>query len=290
MVLYDNALNLNKIIIDSRFKSTASASDSDFIVELPETVSLPPGTRCYVTEVSLCHSWYSIEEGVNDKLFFSYVKNEQRYDAILTLAASNYTLDSLISHLRDLFRDKLATSPSWVTQGFMPMILPEGATGQLFILNVNVVDTGNFYIWSNDNIQKESFYYAWTGGAYNVSFPGYRNRLLKNFTTQANSTTKPFKSGFIDLLTHHIIYIRSPQLGTFQNIGPQGERDILKKVMVSVPFGDLITDHWLNTEDFTDCSRLTFKTLRFRVTDVYGIPINLHGHHISFSLVFSSSQ
>ena len=207
----------------------------------------------------------------------------------MTLAASNYTLDTLITHLRDLFQQKLATSPSWLTQGFMPMILPEGATGQLFISNVNVVDTGNFYIWSDSELRKESFYYAWTAGAYNVSFPGSCNRLLKNFKTQVNSPYNSFKSGFIDLLTHHTIYIRSPQLGTFQNIGPQGERDILKKVMVTVPFGDLITDHWLNTEDFTDCSRLTLKT-RFRVTDVYGVPINLHGHHISFSLVFISSQ
>ena len=110
MSLYNDTLNLNKIIIDSRFKSPASVSDSDFIIELPETITLPPGTRCYVSEVSLCHSWYSIEEGVNDKLLFSFIQNTQRYDGLLTLTPQNYSLEALSRHIWDLFRNLLRNS------------------------------------------------------------------------------------------------------------------------------------------------------------------------------------
>jgi hypothetical protein len=232
---------------------------------------------------------------VNDKLFFSFtgVLN-LRFDALITLKPSNYTLDTLTTHLAELFSSTLATAPPWVKLNFIPSVMSNPSMGRIYINNVKrdvLLDEGwRFYIWSDEDIQKESFFTAWRGGIYNVMYPGSCNRLLKNFATQTNSFSNGFRSGFIDLLNHHTIYIRSAQLGTFQNIGPQGERDILKKIMVSVPFGSLITDTLLQTEDFTDCSRLSLKTLHFRVTDVYGYPLNMHGHHISFSLVFSSAQ
>ena len=120
-----------------------------------------------------------------------------------------------------------------------------------------------------------------------MTYPASLNGVLRNYKTQTNNNLYPFNSGFIDTIRHHNIYIKCGQLGTFQNIGPQGERDILKKVLVDVSFGQLITDKWIQTEDFTDCSRLTLKTLHFRVTDVFNNPIDLHGHHVSFSLVFT---
>ena len=227
MSLYNDTLNLNKIIIDSRFKSPASVSDSDFIIEIPETITLPAGTRCYVTEVSLCHSWYSIEENVNDKLFFSFTGVpglNLRFDALITLKPSNYTLDTLTTHLQELFASTIATAPAWVKLNFIPSVMSNPSMGRIYINNVKrdlLLDEGwRFYIWSDEDIQKESFFTAWRGGVYNVMYPGSCNRLLRNFTTRTNSYSNAFGSGFIDLLNHHTIYIRSAQLGTFQNIGP----------------------------------------------------------------------
>jgi hypothetical protein len=95
--------------------------------------------------------------------------------------------------------------------------------------------------------------------------------------TQANSKTNPFESGFIDTISHHTKYIKCAQLGTFQNIGPQGERDFLKKVLVNVQFGEVIADPWIQVEDITDCSRLAFRYLNLKITDVSNIALNLHG-------------
>ena len=77
-------------------------------------------------------------------------------------------------------------------------------------------------------------------------------------------------------------------MGSLLNIGPRGERNILKKVIVTSGYGNIITDSLLNTDDFTDCSRQQLKTLDFRLTDVYGNPMNLHGSNISFSVVFNN--
>ena len=288
MSTYEQGLMLNKICVDSRFRSPSSKSDSDFTIELPETIMLPPGTKCYVTDVSIVHSWYSIERDTSDKLFFTYKKNDDTFNVIITLASQNYSLDSLADEIKNRFSQTLASSPAWVRNSFKPNVTAYGTLGIITIANSVFEDTGMFYIWSDEDLQKTSFHREWDGGYYNIFYPGTINKKIKNYKTQTNTAVNPFASGFVDLLTHHNIYIKSSQLGSFQNIGPNGERDILKKVLVAVPFGELIADFWINDQDFTDCSKLTLKTLHFRVTDVYNIPLNLNGHHVSFSLIFSS--
>ena len=57
-----------KVIIDSR---TAVAGDAeDFTVDLPSTLQLPPNTACSVLDVALSYSFYTMEVGQNDKLYF----------------------------------------------------------------------------------------------------------------------------------------------------------------------------------------------------------------------------
>ena len=62
-------LTVNKICVDSRFRTAQSVSDTDFSIELPETVFLPSGTKCYVSEVSLVHAWYTVEKNQNNNFF-----------------------------------------------------------------------------------------------------------------------------------------------------------------------------------------------------------------------------
>jgi len=95
-----------------------------------------------------------------------------------------------------------------------------------------------------------------------------------------------FEGGSYNGLPHHTVYLVCPQLGNYRSIGPMGERNILKKIVIQANPLDVMTDAWLNPEDFSDVSRLTLKSLSFRLTDVYGNTINLHGQHISFTLIF----
>lgn len=288
MSLYESGLTLNKICIDSRFRSPLSRSDSDFSIELPEAVYLPLGTRCYVCEISIVHAWYTIEENINDKLYFSYTNAAGTYSTIITLSSKNYDLNTLAEELQLKLSTMQAASPEWVQDSFNATVDSDNTRGTISISNGITDPNGKFFIWSDADLGKPDFREQWTGGYYDPFVPQSINKLIKNYVTQTNNNSNPFTSGFVDTMTHHNIYIKSPQLGAFQNIGPQGERDILKKVVVDVPFGQLITDNYsLNNEDFTDCSRLTLKTLNFRVTDVYNNTLKLNGHHVSFSLIFS---
>ena len=60
-------LKFKKVYIDSSYK--VSGTSSNFVIDLPETVQLEDNMLCQIHEVSIPHSWYSIQKGVNDRLF-----------------------------------------------------------------------------------------------------------------------------------------------------------------------------------------------------------------------------
>ena len=65
-------LPTNKIFIDSRFKSSDSASHSDFKIDLPLNFLMPEDTGFYIDDVCIPHSWYPIEAGRNTQLVVTY--------------------------------------------------------------------------------------------------------------------------------------------------------------------------------------------------------------------------
>ncbi len=96
----------------------------------------------------------------------------------------------------------------------------------------------------------------------------------------------PYISGVLDLQLIRNIYFHSPNLSNFNTIGPLSESSIIKKNAVSADYNQMIFDQVLVSNDFIECSR-QWRQLEFSLKDVKGNIINLHGSHISFSLIFS---
>ena len=61
-------LPVKKIYIDTKKKTADSISNSNFQYEIPETIALPHNTIFYIDDVCIPHSWYTIEDGVNDRI------------------------------------------------------------------------------------------------------------------------------------------------------------------------------------------------------------------------------
>ena len=51
-------LNVTLVVV---FRTSGSASDSDFRFELKEQLYLPDNTACYVDDISILHTWRTIE-------------------------------------------------------------------------------------------------------------------------------------------------------------------------------------------------------------------------------------
>ena len=71
-------LPIKKIYIDSRFKSSDSASDSDFKIDLPITFLMPEDTGFYIDDVCIPHTWYPISER-NNLIAFKYNNTSNCY-------------------------------------------------------------------------------------------------------------------------------------------------------------------------------------------------------------------
>ena len=63
--------------------------------------------------------------------------------------------------------------------------------------------------------------------------------------------------------------------------------DVLKKIPVSVDFGNLIiTPDEFTEADLIDVGGKCFKQVDFTVTDVFGVEVDLQNIPVSFSLAF----
>ena len=92
---------INKIFIDSRYKTSSSASDSDFVVELNENIELSDGIGCIVTDITLPHTWYNVNEN-NNNFYFRTVVNSISNDYLITLPVENYNFYNLRDRLLSL--------------------------------------------------------------------------------------------------------------------------------------------------------------------------------------------
>ena len=97
-----------KAYVDSRFRTRGSNSDSDFKIELKEALDLPCNTVCYVDDISIPHTWRTIE---SHNMFYVIFKTgylngfEMAYNwdpFVLTLPEGNYTGASLATAIQDL--------------------------------------------------------------------------------------------------------------------------------------------------------------------------------------------
>ena len=50
----------SKIYIDTKYRAADSVSSSDFKIELPETPTLPPNTKAYLTDISMVNAMTTI--------------------------------------------------------------------------------------------------------------------------------------------------------------------------------------------------------------------------------------
>ena len=89
---------IQKVYIDSIYKTNGSISNSDFKLELQRELDLPDNTVCYTDDTSIPHSWYSID--LNSRLYIKRVygdNDSQTTGTILTIPVGSYNTARLAS-------------------------------------------------------------------------------------------------------------------------------------------------------------------------------------------------
>ncbi len=258
-------LPIKKIYIDSRFKSSDSASNSDFKIDLPTTLLMPEDTGFYIDDVCVPHTWFPVEAGRNDAIVFQFAIETKA----ISVAPGNYSVKDLgVAIVAAMNAEVHVTA---FESGY------DAKTNSLTIKLASGYSTNQFEIYTDDALKQMGYTYK------------TMNTLLKNFTPKGFSNN-PFVSGYIDMYPLRNIYMSCSGLGNFNTMSISGDRNIIKKIPVTTGHGDVIFDQTVTGMDYLDCSHQTLSRISFQLKDVYGSIIDLHGNHISFSIVFSRVQ
>ena len=280
------SLPIKKLYIDTKYKSRESVSNSNFKIDLPQTLLFPDNTVFYIDDISIPHSWHTVEENVNDKLYIMVSPLNPNSDntgvewIIATISPGNYNGVELAVELETKMQSSINNS-------FFPNLLKSSYNSKKNSISIyHDYADWKFKVLTDDDIYTK-LNDTWLGASYDNSNPHSINDIIGNhinnspFYTSAN----PY-SGALNLQPIRNIYIHS-SLGNYNTMSNWGSQAIVKKVPVTANSGDYIFDQVMTGNDFGDCSKQTLRTVSFELKDVHGNYVNLHGNNLSLSIIFS---
>ena len=177
------ALPVKKIYVDSQYKTANSQSTSSFSIELPHSIYMPANSIFMIDDVCIPNAWYTVEEGINDKLYFFFINTSTSSTSNGARLATNLktALDSTI--IGSLICSPLSASFNAVE----------------FNINISTTDGANRWYILTDNDLKTRL-----GGLFTASFdnqnPATMNDILRNYSDNSQySSSRTDESDFLNL-------------------------------------------------------------------------------------------
>jgi hypothetical protein len=249
-----------KLYIDSRFRTAGSASHSDFTFQLPRSIELPAGTRAVVDSVQIPNVFPTVEPGRSLLYLFVTEVGTAPVEVVVPLVAGHYNAFTLASHLQD---------------------------------QLNASNYGAWTVAYNESTGRLSL---------NVEGSGIVVRLLGRDSARPNDALEVIGAGevgivlingFPEILPHHIdivgvrvLFLASPNFGAYNCLGPRGESDYIRQIMVNEGYSGYITDKLNHPAEYIDVGGTQLQSLKFRLVDGKGEVVDMKGRSIAFSIIF----
>ena len=278
----NNNINIRKIYIDTRYKRNQYGSNTEFEIDLPQTVECPEGTQMYVDEIVLPNTITTIQKDVNDKLYFAVFYNTTVKYRSITLTEQNYTLSYFANQLKTLMNqeintnecefninynnDKLTISISLNDKRF---IKPEPMTWEIF----------------SDEALIEGVYDSTT-----ILNPASCNEILQNANKPIFATwhfAGETADYHVDLHTTRNLYLLA-DIGEYRTLTnfPWTGSSIIKKIQMNAPYNETLFFNVVLPYDCSHVSGQSFNRIKFRLVNSKGLQPNLKNNW-SFSLIFT---
>ena len=275
-------LKFKQVYIDSSYK--LNGTSSEFTIDLPETVQLEDNMLCQIREVSIPHSWYSINNTHNN-LYFRHqvlppaIPSGAIYREI-PIPEGNYTASELTTELETQLNKYFDTvdRPNTYTVRY-------NATTNKIRIAVNFSEV-IFVVLTDGGVAP--FVGSFLDDV-DVNYLNSINRVLMgNLTPAPDAYTNlaPYITNFIDLVPFKSLCLHCNEMSNFNQLTVAGNSSIIKKINVTVPCLGIINDNELSNFDYIDVSNKYVRRLNFRLTNNLNQVINLHGIDISFTLTF----
>jgi hypothetical protein len=249
-----------KLYIDSRFRTAGSASHSDFTFQLPRSIELPAGTRAVVDSVQIPNVFPTVEPGRSLLYLLVTDVGTPSVEIVVPLVTGHYNAYTLTSHLQD---------------------------------QLNASGYGAWTVGYNESTGRLSL---------NVEGSGLVVRLLPRDSARPNDALEVIGAdeggltlinGFPEILPHHIdivgvrvLFLASPNFGAYNCLGPRGESDYIRQIMVNEGYSGYITDKLNHPAEYIDVGGAQLQSLKFKLVDGKGEVVDMKGRSIAFSIIF----
>jgi hypothetical protein len=264
-----------RIYVDSRFRTTDSASASDFTVELHETVRLPDRCRVRLHDISIPYAWRTVEAGLNQLLFLEELRNGGSARRVLTLPPGQYDGRSLATTLQALMN----ADHSW-TGAVNPYTVSYSEQRGTIGVQLSPSLVGHWTFWPDTMLRQLTM---WPGA--DPRNPRSFNRNLRVSELILSSPIAPYESEFVDLMTIKDMYVHTSSFGLLSNVGPSpGDTTCLAKVSVDVGYGYLVYSDGSSWEYADAAGGQLLRRISFQLRDPTGALVPLHGCDWSFCL------
>ena len=277
------SLPIKKIYLDSRYKRHDSLSNSNCKFDLRQPIHVPLNCVAYIDDIQIPNTWYNVSN-TNNKLYIRSVNSTgTENDHIITMDAKNYTLPLLGAELNTKLSAVFGSALTCSANDRRGTISFVSSTG-----HIHTIFSDEELADMTTTLAGDPYDSGWLGGTINGTNPLTMNDVIKvSGKTEYSQAGGTVETGFISLRSVHNIYITSPNLGSFDTLGPRGEQNIVKKVPVTSDFGYVIFDSVVSEHDYIDVSKGYFKTIEMTLRDVRGNVIDINKAHWSASIVFS---
>ena len=267
--------NWRRIVIDSRFRTRASVSNSDFMVSLPYAVTVPAGSSMYADSICLSHAWPTVQTGINDHLYVQERVTGQASDTLRTiqLDAGTYNAEELKNHVVAKLNGVGKVVPGTYAANVQH--------GKLTLSNDVLLANGKAYVYS-----KSASDVAYLQNLVPVYIGADCCELLGLWDTPGwIFDGQSWTAQYMDLQHHKQLFLCS-DIGESSMMLMNGDTSCIRRILLAGMQGDVVTDvlsTGLSSVSFG--SDTTFQLMRFQLKGHDGKIVNLANHQLSFELI-----
>ena len=283
-----------RVVIDSRYKTADSNSDSDFSIDLVYPMLIPKGSLMYVEGISLSHSWPVIQKDLNDKVYvleqIGSPGSSADSNRIAVLTPGTYNSVQLAGELQSKLN---AASALASVGGGSYQYTCTVDDGRITVMHNIPNSIGRGYLYAKDYTDDPATYlssptlhasaYPRPNGQAANEILGYLSNVQNDvYIHSANSVI----FSYLDLQRHKQLFLCAPGLGESSMQLLNGDTTCIRRILVSTMQGEIITDT-LQTglAAITFTADETITRIHFILKGWDGRPVTTAGHQLSFELV-----
>ena len=275
------SLDVKKVYVDTRWRTSDSKSSTDFSIELPRSFTVPDNVVAYIDDIVLPVSFPTIYDR-NNTLYFEYAYTSGNGFDSVAINTGNYTGATFSEALKNKL-NAWAQAKFGLHANVFPFDVTYNVYDNSIELNVKV-EFFAFTILSDDDLQQGYTSPGFTRAP--ISNPKTINKVLQLNKTANLYKENPFHT-FLDLHTTRNLYLTSSTLCAYNSISNFGNDTIIKKIPIKAGYNEMLYHDSGSGFDTLDVTPRTLRYIDFKLVNAYFDTVDLRGNHWSFSIIFA---